>query len=178
MKQPKGVLELLASQLMVTQDACMLCYFIITDNNGSPILELSIIKDLPCAKVPESLSSWMCIKHIPQLCCIQDIVHIGVKLKARMLKPSIVLPLGTFLVTETHFSMLINFYSKDQHGLRSRDLDHQDRQNFDAITHILNASQSTDDFLDAVGTQCYVDVTKSVTDRALSRIRETERSRK
>ena len=84
----------------------------------APQLELSIIKDLPCAKVQESLSSWMCIKHIPQLCCIQNIVHIGVKLKAQMLKPSTVLPLGTFLVMEVHFSTLVNLYSKDQHGLR------------------------------------------------------------
>ena len=153
--------------------ACYVCFFVtliplltIMD----PQQELSINKYLPCSKVPEPLSSWMCMKHIPQLCCIQDIVHIGVKLKAQMLKPSIVLPLGTFLVTKAHFSMVVNLYGKDRHGLRGRDLDHQDRQNFDAVTHIINALHLLDDFPDAVGTRCYVDVMRSAIDSYLDKI--------
>ena len=86
-----------------------------------------------------------------------------------MLKPLIVLPLGTFLVTKAHFSMLVNLYGKDQHGLRGIDLDHQDRQNFDAVTHIINASHLLDDFPDAVGTRCYVDVMRSVIDSYLDK---------
>ncbi len=54
-----------------------------------PLLHLSINKS--GVEIPASLKQWICIKNMPKLCCVQDIVHIGVKLKARMLKPSIIL---------------------------------------------------------------------------------------
>ena len=86
-----------------------------------------------------------------------------------MLKPLIVLPLGTFSVTEAHFSTLVYLHDKDQHELRARDLDHQDRQNVDAVIHIINASNLLHDYPDTVGTQCYVDVMRSVIDSYLDK---------
>ena len=125
------------------------------------LLPMDINRCLNCTEMPAILNSWTCTKTVPSLLCVQDIVHIAVKLKARILKPSIVLPLGIFLATSSHFQMLVKLYGKDQHGLRARDLDHRDKQNFDVVGHIINASQLLNEIPDAVGTTCYVNVMRS-----------------
>ena len=38
-------------------------------------------------------------------------------------------------------------YGKDQHGLHEKDVDHQDKQNFDTVMRIINASSLLDKFL-------------------------------
>ena len=93
--------------------------------------------------------------------CVQDIVHIGIKLKARLLKPSIVLPLGSFIATSSHLHMLLKLCGKDQHGLRNSDLDHKDKQNFSAVENIIKASSLLDMMPDAEGTKCFVDMMSS-----------------
>ena len=57
-------------------------------------------------------------------------VHIGVKLKARMLKPS----------NSLYFSIIVKLYGKEKQGLRVRDLDHRDKQNFDDVLNLIKAS--------------------------------------
>ena len=71
---------------------------------------------------------------------IQDYVHVAVKLKSRLLKPSIILPMGHYLAGGHHFNILASTFTKDKHGLRQKDLDHKDKKNLDAITHITSAS--------------------------------------
>ena len=109
--------------------------------------------------------------------CIQDIVHVGVKLKARLLKPSIVLPLGSFIATSSHLHMLLKLCGKDQHGLRHSDLNHKDKQNFDAVENIIRASSLLDMMPDAEGTKCYVNVMSSAIysflDKNMSPLRTT-----
>ena len=85
-------------------------------------------------------------------------MHIGVKLKAHLLKPGIILPLGSYIASSSHLHVLVRLTSKDQHGLRARDLNHKDRQNFDAVEHIVKASHLLHSIPDALGTQYYIKV--------------------
>jgi len=61
-------------------------------------------------------------------CYIQDTVHIGTKLRTRLLKPNVTLPIGNFLISASHLQELIETYSKDKHLLRRSDLNPR-RQN-------------------------------------------------
>ena len=42
------------------------------------------------------------------------------------------------------FSPALYCLGEDQHGLRSRDLDHKNKQNYDAVEHIIKASSLLD----------------------------------
>ena len=78
---------------------------------------------------------------------VQDTVHIAVKLKCRLLKPSVVLPMGQYVAGAHHLQIII---SKDVHGLRERDIDHKDKQNFYAV---LRALPCLDQLPDAAATK-------------------------
>ncbi len=134
-----------------------------------PLLEMSLNRSLNCTGVPDILSHWLCMKTIPTISCVQDIVHVRVKLKAHFLKPSIVLPIGNYIATKAHFQMIVKLYGKEKHGLRTRDIDHRDKQNFDAVGHLIKASYLLDDLPDAVGTNYYINVMKSVVDSYLDK---------
>ena len=47
--------------------------------------------------LPPKWKAWFAVKYPTTVACIQDVVHIAVKLKTRLLKPSILLPLGEFV---------------------------------------------------------------------------------
>ncbi|CAH1103849.1 unnamed protein product [Psylliodes chrysocephalus] len=70
--------------------------------------------------------------------CFQDTVHIGTKLKTRLLKDNITLPMGEQLVSRNHIEELIKTYSKDQHFLCPSHLNGKDKMNFDAIDKLSN----------------------------------------
>ena len=97
-------------------------------------------------------------------CSVQDVVHVGVKLKA--LKPSIVLPLGKFLASGRHLHLVLITFGKDQHGLIIRDIDHKDKQNFDTVVHI--TSQSVLALL-SKGTATFLEVLKCIVDSYLDK---------
>ena len=61
---------------------------------------------------------------------MQDVVHLAVKLKARLLSPSVVLPFGGFLAGAHHLQLVQKSYGKDLHGMQAKDLDHKDCQNY------------------------------------------------
>ncbi len=60
--------------------------------------------------------------------------------------------------------MIVKLYGKEKHGLRVRDLDHRDKQNFDAVLNIIKASNLLYNLPDAVGTQVYVEMIRCVLD--------------
>ncbi len=60
---------------------------------------------------------WVLVKGIPTVLCVQDTVHIGVKLKARLLKPSIILPLGNYMASFSHLQMVFELFGKSQQVL-------------------------------------------------------------
>jgi len=74
---------------------------------------------------------WFWLKQTGSVIYIQDYVHIAVKLKACLLKPSITLD---FLAGSHHLKMFLNTFTKDQHRIRHKDLEHKDKQNFEAAS--------------------------------------------
>ena len=96
-------------------------------------------------------------------------LHITVKLKARLLKPSTVLPLGSFVAGAHHIKVIQSSNSKGEHGLRDKDLNHKDRQNFEAVNCITSTSVISllDKMPDALGTIAYLRMTKDVSESFL-----------
>ena len=105
------------------------------------------------------------------MCFVHDTVHLGVKLKARLLTLSQVLPMGKYSALASHLHLLQATYHKDQHNLRYKDLDHQDRQNFEAVNRIIspNVLSLLDSFPDSQGTRCYLQMMKSIVESYLDR---------
>ena len=77
--------------------------------------------------------------------------------------------MGKYLVGSHHLKIVVDTFSKDQHGIRQRDLDHKDRQNFDAVTHITNPSVIAllEQIPDAKGTHQYLGILKNFIDAFL-----------
>lgn len=98
---------------------------------------------------------------------IQDIVHLATKLRNRLLKYSILLPMGSKLVSVSHLKMLINNVKKEIHGLVKSDICPDDRQNFDSFVKV-----SSDRILDALkmyvvdseGTVTYLKISRDITE--------------
>lgn len=67
---------------------------------------------------------------------VQDSTHIGTKLRNRLLKASIYLPFGEYIISKSHLTYLVENVSKDQHGLTESDVDPKDRQNFRSFQKI------------------------------------------
>lgn len=70
--------------------------------------------------------------------CVQDSVHIGTKLRNRLLNSSIVLQIGNEVASAVHIKMLLNTVSKEIHGLVCSDIYPEDRQNFDSLQKLMN----------------------------------------
>ena len=120
----------------------------------------SLNKNTNIVNPPFVFDKWLCANLFP-LTCFQDMVHIGVKLKSRLLKPSIILPMGSFLAGSSHLTMVTQLKGKDEHGLRGRDLDHHDKQNFTAVENIIKASDCLDSIPEALGTKYYINIMSS-----------------
>lgn len=74
------------------------------------------------------------------ICFLQDIVHIGTKLRNRLLKPSILLRIGSKIASVSHLKILLNLVSKDVHGLVYSDICPDDRQNYDSLKKIMQSN--------------------------------------
>ena len=70
----------------------------------------------------------------------------------------------TFEAGTYHLEMLRAKFGKEQHFLRQRDVNHKDRQNFDAVLHIINAAHLLDEITGATATKCYIEIIQNVTD--------------
>ena len=97
---------------------------------------------------------------------IQDMVHLVVKLKSRFLRPSIILPLGKYTAGGHHLRLLHNSFSKDHHGLREKDINHKDKQNYEAVLRMTSDSvmKLLTDVPDVKGTIEYLKIMKLITD--------------
>jgi len=107
--------------------------------------------------VPTTWKSWFFIETEEAVCFVQDIVHLSVKLKARLLTLSQVLPMGKYAALASHLHLLQAIYHKEHHNLHYKDLDLQDRQNFEAVNRIIstNVLGLLDSFPDSKGTKFY-----------------------
>lgn len=61
---------------------------------------------------------------------IQDTVHIGTKLRTRVLKPNVVLPMGKYFASIDYLVELTVSHSKDKHLLTMTDIKPEDKMNF------------------------------------------------
>lgn len=68
---------------------------------------------------------------------LQDIIHIGTKLRNRLLNSSIVLYLGTHIVSIAHINQLIERCAKEIHGLVRSDVFPEDRQNYRSLEKMM-----------------------------------------
>ena len=87
------------------------------------------------------------------------------------MKPSQVLVMGGYVAGVHHLRMLQETFPKDKHGLRERDLDHKDKQNFDAVMHITSKSviELLQRFPDAKGTMIFLVLVRCVIDSFLDK---------
>lgn len=67
---------------------------------------------------------------------VQDTVHLGAKLRVRLLKTLLFLPVGDKIATPAHITSMQDLYSKDQHNLREGDLSLIDKMNYDAVNRL------------------------------------------
>lgn len=104
-------------------------------------------------KIPANWSYWFCIERQNSIAYVQDIVHVAVKLKSRLLKPSILLPMGGYIAGAHHLRIVQTTFSKDIHGLGERDLD---KQNFDAVLNIIQGATLLQNIPDALPTKQYI----------------------
>jgi len=110
--------------------------------------------------IPETWKSWFFVEQGTFVCFVQDHVHLGVKLKARLLTVSQILPMGKYSAIASHLHLVQASYSKEYQNLRLRDLDHQDVQNFEAVSRITspNVLALLDNLPNSKGTKCYLQV--------------------
>lgn len=121
--------------------------------------------------IPTSWSSWFSANNVVNTTFVQDPVHLAVKLKARLLTYSQILPMGNFCALSTHLSLVQASFTKEQHNLRAKDLDHQDRQNFEAALRITspNVLSLLDEIPDSKATKYYLQITRSILECFLSK---------
>lgn len=67
---------------------------------------------------------------------VQDIIHFATKIRNRLLKFSIMLPMGDKQVSVTHLKILLQNASKEIHGLVATDINPYDRQNYASFQKI------------------------------------------
>ena len=91
-------------------------------------------------------------------------MHIAVKLKSRLLKPHIVLPMGKYFVSSSHLQAVMLAYQKDKHKLRKRDIEHKDKQNFQAVLNIISTGDLLTEIPQANGTKCFNNLIRDVID--------------
>lgn len=65
--------------------------------------------------------------------CVQDTVHIGTKLRTRLLNSKKPMPMGCFQVEIKHIQEMMEKVRKDKHFLTKTDIEGQDKMNFKAV---------------------------------------------
>ncbi|KAJ1531323.1 hypothetical protein ONE63_000007 [Megalurothrips usitatus] len=86
----------------------------------------------PNAFVPEIFKDLLHCDFSKKETMIQDTIHVLNRFKTRLLKPSIILPMGNFIASSSHLKIIINSASKAEHGLTEYDLTKSDKMNFNA----------------------------------------------
>ena len=137
-------------------------------NSDQKLLMMSPSSLLAPLKHPENFT-WFRVKYSTSIAYVQDPVHVAVKLKTRMTKPSIVLPIGKYLAGIHHLQLATSSFSKDQHGVRMQDINHKDKQNFEAVMRITNPSflKVLQQIPDSQGTVEFLQVLRCVVDSYL-----------
>jgi len=121
--------------------------------------------------IPKAWKSWCFVEQEISVCFVQDPIHLGVRLKARLLTVSQIFPMGKYSAIASHLHLVQASYSKEHHSLRLRDLNHQHRQNFEAVSRMTNPDVLIllDTLPNAKGNKIYLQVVKSIVDSFLDK---------
>ncbi|KAJ1519807.1 hypothetical protein ONE63_005060 [Megalurothrips usitatus] len=143
--------------------------------DGIEVIGNSSDGDCRCLKVmrvktllPNPKSPWkwfqanLNVKHF----YFQDFVHLLVKLKSRLLTPSIILPLGPkLLATSGHLAELMAVVQRDQRELTPSFLDNKDKMNFKAADSISKKKVSDllrSNVIESEGTATYLEMMREI----------------
>ena len=115
--------------------------------------------------------TWFWVENPTTIAYMQDMVHIAVKMKSRLLKPSTILPMGDFTAGVHHLQILVESFAKEQHGIRHKDIDCKDKQNYEAVLRISSpiALNLLKQLPDGKGTLQYLCVLRSFIDGFLDK---------
>lgn len=97
---------------------------------------------------------------------VQDTTHLGAKIKNRLLNVSIVLYMGTRIVTVSHLNRLVDTVPKEIHGLVKSDIFTDDRQNYRAVEKLMDERvlrALEDNIVDSEATIHYLKLCQNVT---------------
>lgn len=118
--------------------------------------------------LPTKSWKWYQADHLVKYLHIQDHIHIGTKLKSRLLKPSVILPLGKkCVVSSGHLIELIQTTSKDQHEICLTDINPSDKMNFRAVQKMCDKKVPTSlrsKIQNSEGTATYLEMIREVMD--------------
>lgn len=96
----------------------------------------------------------------------QDMIHIGTKIRNRLLKPDIIMPLGDSFISISHLKTLVKNVSKDVHHLVLSDICPSDRQNYASLEKIMSdrvIEALEKNVVDSKGTIMFLRVCKEIT---------------
>lgn len=96
----------------------------------------------PPINMPPEWYNWFAQRSSETVAYVQDVVHVAVKLKARLLTETIILPMGKHVAGVHDLHLIQNTFGKDQHGLRQKNVSHKNKQNFDVVLHIVDVPVS------------------------------------
>lgn len=106
------------------------------------------------------------IKNEQELSVVQDPTHLGGKMRNRILKPSICMPMGQKQVSVGHLKMLIDSVPKDIHGLVRSDILPDDKQNFRSFEKVTDhrvLDALTKNIVDSEATVLYLKISRQMT---------------
>lgn len=109
------------------------------------------------------------VKHT-HIIYVQDTIHIGTKLRNRLLKPAILMPIGNRLASVCHHKTLVSNTTKSVHLLVRSDICPTDRQNFGSLEKIMNQRmiEALEIYvLDSEGTIMFLRLCKQITNSYL-----------
>lgn len=103
----------------------------------------------------------------PPFMCVQDHIHLGLKFKTKLLKPSVVLPLGPYkTVSRGHLVELITqTQTRDEHLLCLSDINPKDKMNFKSFQKMSDSKVSSllkKEIPDSEGTATYLEMMSQV----------------
>ena len=88
-------------------------------SSSNPMALLSQSNIASKLSIPMSWQQWFAVKNSTTISYVQDTVHVAIKLKARLIKPSIVLPLGNY-VAGVHHLRIVHTFFKERRAWTSR----------------------------------------------------------
>ena len=78
----------------------------------------SLESPLQSISIPSAWSTWFWIHRLSSATYVQDVVHVAVKLKSRLIKPSVVLPMGDFVAGVHRLQIVRTIFGKDVHVVK------------------------------------------------------------